>query len=271
MDVTDELRVGDAERERVVALLLAHAGAGRLTAEEAGDRIAAAHEAQTDAALRPLLADLPDSVTDPNSSDQNVSGEAERVAPSVLGWRLHAMLCVTFSTGLSGVWLLTRDPAPGPTDAGVGYWWPAWVALVWGMVVVLHALYDHGRLGQLRQLRRVERPGPPPQAGASHEPSTVVADVPDTDPVELPSSLTPREREVLALVGAAYSNQEIARTLHISERTARTHVSNILRKLDLSSRTEAALLAVRAGLAHHTRRSATNDRTTSPAAPPDHR
>lgn len=61
--------------------------------------------------------------------------------------------------------------------------------------------------------------------------------------------LTEREREILALVGRAYSNKEIARELVISERTARSHVSSILRKLGLSSRTEAALLAVREGLA----------------------
>jgi DNA-binding NarL/FixJ family response regulator len=44
------------------------------------------------------------------------------------------------------------------------------------------------------------------------------------------------------------SNQEIAATLHISERTARTHVSNVLIKLQLASRTQAALWAIREGL-----------------------
>jgi len=63
------------------------------------------------------------------------------------------------------------------------------------------------------------------------------------------TELTTREIEVLRLVGAGSANQEIARELWISERTARTHVSNILRKLDLSSRTQAALWAVREGLA----------------------
>ena len=62
------------------------------------------------------------------------------------------------------------------------------------------------------------------------------------------TELTTREIEVLRLVGAGSANQEIARELGISERTARTHVSNILRKLDLSSRTQAALWAVREGL-----------------------
>ena len=56
--------------------------------------------------------------------------------------------------------------------------------------------------------------------------------------------LTERELEVLALVGRGRSNKEIASDLGITERTARTHVSNILGKLGLASRTQAALYAV---------------------------
>ena len=62
------------------------------------------------------------------------------------------------------------------------------------------------------------------------------------------SEITSRELEVLRLVAAGKPNKEIAAELDISERTARTHVSRILRKLDLSSRTQAALWAVREGL-----------------------
>jgi DNA-binding NarL/FixJ family response regulator len=62
------------------------------------------------------------------------------------------------------------------------------------------------------------------------------------------AELTPRELEILRLIGAGKSNKEIAAELQISERTARTHVSNILGKLDLTSRTQAALWAVRQGL-----------------------
>jgi NarL family two-component system response regulator LiaR len=61
--------------------------------------------------------------------------------------------------------------------------------------------------------------------------------------------LTEREVEVLKLVAQGRSNQEIAEALVISEATARTHVSNILRKLHLASRTQAALYALREGLA----------------------
>ena len=62
-------------------------------------------------------------------------------------------------------------------------------------------------------------------------------------------ALTEREREVLALVATGLSNQQIADALVISERTARTHVSNILGKLGVASRTQAALLAIREGIA----------------------
>jgi DNA-binding NarL/FixJ family response regulator len=62
-------------------------------------------------------------------------------------------------------------------------------------------------------------------------------------------ALTDREREVLVLVAKGLSNQQIADALVISERTARTHVSNILGKLAVASRTQAALLAIREGIA----------------------
>ena len=61
-------------------------------------------------------------------------------------------------------------------------------------------------------------------------------------------ALTTREREILALVAQGQSNRDVADNLGISERTARTHVSNVLTKLQLASRTQAALLAIREGL-----------------------
>jgi DNA-binding NarL/FixJ family response regulator len=68
---------------------------------------------------------------------------------------------------------------------------------------------------------------------------------PDADPT---SELTSRERDVLRLVAAGMPNKQIAAELSISERTARTHVSRILHKLGVTSRTEAALHAIREGL-----------------------
>ena len=64
-----------------------------------------------------------------------------------------------------------------------------------------------------------------------------------------PDPLTQREVEVLRLVAQGQDNREIAEKLVISEATVRTHVSNILAKLHLASRTQAALYALREGLA----------------------
>jgi NarL family two-component system response regulator LiaR len=64
-----------------------------------------------------------------------------------------------------------------------------------------------------------------------------------------PDPLTQRELEVLQLVAQGIENREIAEKLVISETTVRTHVSNILGKLHLASRTQAALYALREGLA----------------------
>ena len=74
---------------------------------------------------------------------------------------------------------------------------------------------------------------------------------PTPPPVE---PLTEREREVLRLLGSGLSNKEIAARLAIADCTARTHVSNVLGKLGLASRTQAALYAVEHGV-------------TTPAAP----
>jgi NarL family two-component system response regulator LiaR len=60
--------------------------------------------------------------------------------------------------------------------------------------------------------------------------------------------LTPREREVLGLIGRGMANKVIARELSLSEKTVKAHVSSILAKLGVSDRTQAALYAVRAGL-----------------------
>jgi NarL family two-component system response regulator LiaR len=71
-------------------------------------------------------------------------------------------------------------------------------------------------------------------------------------PTDLPlasESLTEREMEVLRLVARGLTNQEIAEMLGISERTVRTYVGNILGKLHLANRTQAALYALRKGLA----------------------
>ena len=65
---------------------------------------------------------------------------------------------------------------------------------------------------------------------------------------ESPVDLTERETEVLRLLAQGQSNKQIAHSLHISEKTVKTHVSNILSKLGVQSRTQATLYAIRIGL-----------------------
>jgi NarL family two-component system response regulator LiaR len=60
--------------------------------------------------------------------------------------------------------------------------------------------------------------------------------------------LTPREREVLVLIGRGFPNKRIALELEVSEKTVKTHVGHVLAKLGVSDRTQAAVFAVRAGL-----------------------
>ncbi len=65
---------------------------------------------------------------------------------------------------------------------------------------------------------------------------------------ESPESLTDRETDVLRLLAQGCANKEIATALQIGEKTVKTHVSNILAKLGVHSRTQAALYAVKAGI-----------------------
>jgi DNA-binding CsgD family transcriptional regulator len=129
--------------------------------------------------------------------------------------RLHALGFAAGSVALLATWWFTRDSTPAPSDEGAGYYWALWVVLAWAALLALHAA------------RTRLKPPPKPVARPNLE------------------GLTPREREILDLVAQGKANKEIALALGISERTARTHVSHVLRKLGVSSRTQAALLARR--------------------------
>ncbi len=67
-----------------------------------------------------------------------------------------------------------------------------------------------------------------------------------------PETLSEREKEVLALVARGLGNREIAAALFLSEKTVKTHVANILQKLNVKSRTQAALCAMKSGLVKET-------------------
>jgi two-component system, NarL family, response regulator LiaR len=65
---------------------------------------------------------------------------------------------------------------------------------------------------------------------------------------ESPETITERETEVLQLLARGKANKQIATSLYVTEKTVKAHVSSILAKLGVQSRTQAALYAVRAGL-----------------------
>jgi len=85
--------------------------------------------------------------------------------------------------------------------------------------------------------------------GETHFSPSVTAKIAAWARGELPGGLTERELEVLQWVAGGLSNKEIAHELHVTERTAVFHVSNILQKLGLVSRVEAAMWAKEHGLA----------------------
>jgi DNA-binding NarL/FixJ family response regulator len=95
-------------------------------------------------------------------------------------------------------------------------------------------------LESLAARARLRLLGPAEPGGAPAAPAAVEDE---------PFGLTPRERQVLALVAHGATNREIGLELHMAEKTASVHVSRILAKLDVRSRTEAAAVAVRQGLA----------------------
>jgi DNA-binding CsgD family transcriptional regulator len=250
-------RLSDADRSAAVSRLGRHEAAGRLTADEVAGRVAAVRAARTRADLDRIFADLP------------ADHPLRRAARDRL-WRAHAGVFVVVATATIVVWLVVRDPDPLPRDYGADYWWPLWLALAWATLVLLHLVWVSGRL---RRHPKSDAGPPPPDAAprpahaARRPPDPAVADAAAAHPAaahpaaahpadhaENPGAavigrLTAREREVLALIGQGRANKDIAGALYISERTARTHVSNILRKLELSSRTQAAILANQAGLA----------------------
>jgi len=77
---------------------------------------------------------------------------------------------------------------------------------------------------------------------------TAPGDMPAEAPADPLAQLSPREREIVRHIARGRSNKEIARALEIAETTVKIHVQHILRKLDLSSRVQAAVYASERGL-----------------------
>jgi len=77
---------------------------------------------------------------------------------------------------------------------------------------------------------------------------TEAIQTPDKQDETALAKLTRREREVIVMLGHGASNKDIAQSLDLVEATVKIHVQGILRKLNLSNRVQAALLAVRSGL-----------------------
>ncbi len=110
-----------------------------------------------------------------------------------------------------------------------------------------YLLKDSGPEQLVQAIRQVHRGEPSLEPAIARKMLAEVAHQPAQPPT--PEPLTERELTVLRLIAQGKNNKEIAEQLVISELTVRTHVSNILNKLHLASRTQAALYALREGLA----------------------
>lgn len=109
-----------------------------------------------------------------------------------------------------------------------------------------YMLKDVRRSDLVRAIRDAAQGRPALHPEAQRHLMRQVADTPEPSPLR---GLTDRERDVLRLIGEGHSNRQIAATLHLTEGTVKGYVSTILAKLGAADRTQAALVAVRHGLA----------------------
>jgi DNA-binding CsgD family transcriptional regulator/tetratricopeptide (TPR) repeat protein len=159
-------------------------------------------------------------------------GDPERWARSAEAWEALAYpwraACARWrqAEALLGQGAASRDAAA------------AALARAWTLTSGLGAELLVAEITSLARRARIELPAPagePGRDGAAPEPATATDDL----------GLTPREREVLALVADGRTNRQIAEALFISDKTASVHVSNILAKLGVANRGEAAAVAHR--------------------------
>ena len=110
-----------------------------------------------------------------------------------------------------------------------------------------YLLKDSGPEELLRAIRQVYRGEPSLEPSIARKVLFELAQPPKQQPLTA-DPLTQRELDVLRLIAQGFSNKEIALKLSVSELTVRTHVSNVLSKLHVASRTQAALYALQKGI-----------------------
>ena len=109
-----------------------------------------------------------------------------------------------------------------------------------------YLLKTASRQAIIEAVTNAARNTPPARSGEFRRIASSMANKTVPDDIDVP--LTPRETQVLRLVSMGLSNQEIADSLEISIETVKEHVQNLLRKLSLGDRTQAAVWAIRHGI-----------------------
>jgi hypothetical protein len=126
MSELEHVRVSDAERDRALERLREHAASGRLSLDELDDLSGHVLAARTRRELDRALGDLPDPAS-------------WRYRVRHLSVQTHVLLYAAANIALLALWQATREQDRGPTDEGLGYWWPFWILVVWGVALVAHA------------------------------------------------------------------------------------------------------------------------------------
>lgn len=125
-DPRHELRIGDADRERVARILGRHMSDGRLDMEEYEERLETVYAAVTRADLDPVLADMPE------LNERSIAPATASKAPvwAQLAFRLHLIVYLAVSALMVLIWVV----------AGAGAFWPIWPVVGWGIGVAVHGV-----------------------------------------------------------------------------------------------------------------------------------
>ena len=128
-EIQPQMRASDSDRDRIVDALREHGAAGRLTTDELEERTDRALAARTFGELDALLDDLPGA--------RDSQRAAARRQAAWTGYSEHLRVYLAVMALLVAIWALT----------GMGYFWPVWPALGWGIGVWSHARAAAGRPG----------------------------------------------------------------------------------------------------------------------------